>query len=64
MRKGLIFKSIILAVCLAFFVVLPPALGDLFGKESPAPAISGAEPFGSNVHPRPTLDMVALQLPR
>ena len=62
MRKGLITKSIILAVCLVFLAVLPPALGDLFGKDNPT--VSRVESFGSSGHPRPTLDMVALQLPR
>ena len=62
MRKSLITKSIVLVICLAFLAVLPPALGDLFGKDNPT--ISRTSAFGSSGHPRPTLDMVALQIPR
>ena len=61
MRKGLVTKSIILVVCLAFLALLPPALGDLFGKESST--ASRLDSFGSSGHPRPTLDMVALRAP-
>lgn len=62
MRKSLITKSLILIVCLAFLAVLPPALGDLFGKDNPT--ISRLDTVGSSAGIRHTLDMVELQVPR
>jgi len=61
-RKSLIIKSIILVICLGFLALLPPATGDLLGKDNPPG--SRFTTLGPNGHPRPTLDMVALQVPR
>ena len=62
MRKSLIVKTLVLAVCLAFLAVLPPATGDLLGKDNPT--LSRTNAFRSIDHPRPTLDMVQLQAPK
>jgi hypothetical protein len=61
-RKSLVTKILVLAVSLAFLAVLPPAMGDLLGKDNPT--LSRADAFRSLDHPRPTLDMVQLQAPK